>query len=418
MAMSNVAPAPWSRPMGTVDKDGLSEIEVRKRRILKRTPMAAAAAPASQQALVDAGTVQRVGKGRPLVCQGEQASQIAMIGMGRLRLTRALADARTLSIGYRGTGDLVGEASLGGAPAYRETAVATEDVEALMVPVTTVRALVAADHAFGSGLLSMIIERHGDTEDRLASMLFQRGGEARRVPGEGRLALGDPGAARGADRGSVHASGDGEHDRVDQGDRDADARRSEEEGGDRRGSEEGRGAGSGRVAIAGVSWGASTKHEHEHVDARVVHDHESEHEHERDHEHEHAGRARPRSRRRARARTVLVDFHVRPRPRRRPHSRARRCSHAAHLREHRDDPHEVSLPFRNIVVRSEVRHPANVEDRGALERRSPRDGMEAGPIRHGRLADSFRDVQWNRHRCTLELIPQVTLCPRESLPDA
>jgi CRP-like cAMP-binding protein len=156
-----------------MDKDGQTEIEVRKRRILKRTPMAAAATPASQQALLDAGAVQRVGKGRPLVCQGEPALQIAMIGMGRLRLTRALADARTLSIGYRGTGDLIGEAALGGVSAYRETAVATEDVEALLVPVATVRALVAADQAFGSGLLSMIVERHGDTEDRLASMLFR-----------------------------------------------------------------------------------------------------------------------------------------------------------------------------------------------------------------------------------------------------
>jgi CRP/FNR family transcriptional regulator, cyclic AMP receptor protein len=174
MAMSNVAPAPWGRPLGsTMDKDGLSEIEVRKRRILKRTPMASAATPASQQALVDAGAIQRVGKGRPLVCQGEQATAIAMIGMGRLRLTRALSDARTLSIGYRGTGDLVGEAALGGASSYRETAVATEDVEALLVPVATVRALVAADHAFGCGLLSVLVERHGDTEDRLASMLFR-----------------------------------------------------------------------------------------------------------------------------------------------------------------------------------------------------------------------------------------------------
>ena len=174
MSMSNVAPAPWARPpMGTMDKDGLSDIEVRKRRILKRTPMASAATPASQQALVDAGTILRVGKGRPLVCQGEQAATLAMIGMGRVRLTRALSDARTLSIGYRGTGDLVGEAALGGATAYRETAVATEDVEALMVPVATVRALVAADHVFGCGLLSMLVERHGDTEDRLASMLFR-----------------------------------------------------------------------------------------------------------------------------------------------------------------------------------------------------------------------------------------------------
>lgn len=173
MAMSNVAAAPWVRPGAPMGNDGLTEIEVRKRRILKRTATANAASPASQQALADAGALLRVSKGRSLVSQGDAATAIAMIGMGRVRLTRSLGDARSLAIGYRGAGDFVGEASLGGMAVYRESAVATEDVEALMVPVATVRALVAADQAFGSGLLSVLVERHGDTEERLASMLFR-----------------------------------------------------------------------------------------------------------------------------------------------------------------------------------------------------------------------------------------------------
>ncbi len=167
MAENDVVPAPMDGP------EKLREIEALKRRILRRSSLASDGTPASRQVLVDAGAIQRVGNGRPLVCQGEPASAIAMIGMGRIRLTRALSDARTLSIGYRGTGDLVGEAALGGATIYRETAVATEDVEALLIPVATVLALAAADHAFGGGLLAVLVERHGDTEDRLASMLFR-----------------------------------------------------------------------------------------------------------------------------------------------------------------------------------------------------------------------------------------------------
>jgi CRP-like cAMP-binding protein len=167
MTMSNVAPAPGA----PTNKNG-SEMDVCKRRIVERTPMIGAATPASQQALVDAGWIQPVGKGRPLVCQGDKATVVAMIGKGRLRLTRAISDTRVLAIGYRGTGDLVGEAALGGVPRYRETAVATEYVEALLIPVPTVRALVAADHAFGSGLLATLVERHDDAEDRLASVHF------------------------------------------------------------------------------------------------------------------------------------------------------------------------------------------------------------------------------------------------------
>ncbi len=163
---NNVAPA-VTDPLGR-----LREVEAVKRRILWHSAVASAATQRSRQALVNAGAIERVGKGLPLVCQGAPASVIALIGTGRVRLTRALSDARTLSLGYRGAGDLIGEAALGGITAYRETAVATEAVEALLVPVATVRALGATDHAFGGGLLAVLVERHGDAEERLASLLF------------------------------------------------------------------------------------------------------------------------------------------------------------------------------------------------------------------------------------------------------
>jgi CRP-like cAMP-binding protein len=153
--------------------DGGLDLDARKRRIIRRGAMGNGASPATQTALAEAGTIQRVAKGRPLINQGDPATTIAMIGMGRVRLTRTIGDARSLSIGYRGAGDLIGEAALGGASTHRESAIATEDVEALLVPVNTVRALIAADQAFGSAFVAMLVDRHGDTEERLASMLFR-----------------------------------------------------------------------------------------------------------------------------------------------------------------------------------------------------------------------------------------------------
>lgn len=153
--------------------DGGLDLDARKRRIIRRGAMGSGASPATQTALADAGVIQRISKGRPLITQGDPASGIALIGMGRLRLVRSIGESRSLSIGYRGAGDLIGEAAVGGAPVHRETAVATEDVEALLVPVNTVRALIATDQAFGAAFVSMLVDRHGDTEERLASMLFR-----------------------------------------------------------------------------------------------------------------------------------------------------------------------------------------------------------------------------------------------------
>jgi CRP/FNR family cyclic AMP-dependent transcriptional regulator len=172
MTMSSVARSAWVSP-GTMANDTLSELDARKRRIIRRGAIGNAASHASLAALMEAGTISRVEKGHVLVTQGEQASQVVLIGMGRVRLTRAMGDGRSLALGYRGAGDLLGEAGLGGVSAHRESAVATEDVEALLVPLPVLRAIVGADQPFATALLTMMVERHHDTEERLTSMLFR-----------------------------------------------------------------------------------------------------------------------------------------------------------------------------------------------------------------------------------------------------
>jgi CRP-like cAMP-binding protein len=157
----------------TLGNDGGLDLDARKRRILRRSAIANAATPASQTGLCDGGTIQRVSRGRILAAQGEPATSIALIGMGRVRLARSMSDGRSLSLGYRGAGDFLGEAALGSVTVHRESAVAAEDVEALTVPVTTLRTLMAQDPALASAVLSMMVERQGDTEERLASMLFR-----------------------------------------------------------------------------------------------------------------------------------------------------------------------------------------------------------------------------------------------------
>lgn len=157
----------------SLGNDGGLDLDARKRRILRRCTVASNASQATQNALADTGNIVRVGKGRLLVTQGEPIASLALISIGRVRLTRSMNDGRSLSLGYRGAGDLLGEGSLGGIAAHRESAVATEDVEALSVPLATIRQIMGTDGAFASGLMATMVERHGDTEERLASLLFR-----------------------------------------------------------------------------------------------------------------------------------------------------------------------------------------------------------------------------------------------------
>lgn len=158
---------------GALGGDATPDIEAKKRRMLKRNTIANGASSDSQTVLCDAATLQRVSRGRPLVAQGESIASIAIVGTGRLRMIRTIDDGRSLSLGYRGPGDIIGEAALGGTQDHRESAVAAEEVEALIIPLATAKQVMANDLGFATAVMATLIARHYDAEERLASMLFR-----------------------------------------------------------------------------------------------------------------------------------------------------------------------------------------------------------------------------------------------------
>jgi CRP-like cAMP-binding protein len=169
MTMGTVARS-VARPSST---DALVDLDSRKRRIIARGILGHGTSPATQQAMLDAGSIHRVGKGRTLFPQGEAATTVALVGLGRLRLVRSSSDGRTLLLGYRGAGDILGEDAITGVTTHRESAIVMEDVDALVVPIETMKELFARDAGMATTLLSSLLERQTDTEERLASVLFR-----------------------------------------------------------------------------------------------------------------------------------------------------------------------------------------------------------------------------------------------------
>jgi CRP-like cAMP-binding protein len=158
---------------GALPSDVAPDLDAKKRRILKRNAIANGASADSQSTLAEAGSLHRIARGRPLVSQGEPISSVAIVGSGRLRMIRMIDDGRALSLGYRGPGDIIGEAALGGTMEHRESAIAAEEVEALVIPLATARTVMATDLAFATGVMATLVARHYDAEERLASMLFR-----------------------------------------------------------------------------------------------------------------------------------------------------------------------------------------------------------------------------------------------------
>lgn len=158
---------------GVVGSDVVPDLDARKRRILKRNTIANGASAESLTVLAESGNLQRVSRGRALVTQSEAVVSIAIVGTGRLRMIRTIDDGRVLSLGYRGSGDIIGESALGGAMQHRESAIAAEEVEALVIPIATAKNVMASDLGFATGVMATLIARHYDAEERLASMLFR-----------------------------------------------------------------------------------------------------------------------------------------------------------------------------------------------------------------------------------------------------
>ncbi len=92
-----------------------------------------------------------------------------VIGSGRVRMMEPDAD-RELTLEYLGPGDLVGDTALWNAGLERR-AVVVDQVEALRIPMTAVRKLLATHAAFCSAMLMVVGQRRLTAEHRLHALL-------------------------------------------------------------------------------------------------------------------------------------------------------------------------------------------------------------------------------------------------------
>lgn len=107
-----------------------------------------------------------------LYAQGSPADAVFVIASGRLRISRSAAD-RTLTVAYRGGGDLVGETALLGAGVYHDAATATDGVEAISVPIDALKRLMSVEATFAERMLQLMAERRVDAERRIEGLLVR-----------------------------------------------------------------------------------------------------------------------------------------------------------------------------------------------------------------------------------------------------
>lgn len=138
--------------------------------VLERVELFRALPPAGLARLAERGVSRRFAAGDVLMRQGETSQTLHVIVDGRVRVERALAGDRSVTLADLGPGDVVGEMGLlDGAP-RSATVTAIEDVETLEIHAT-VLAVVLIEHPAVSGSLLRILSRRLRSTDELVEAM-------------------------------------------------------------------------------------------------------------------------------------------------------------------------------------------------------------------------------------------------------
>ena len=119
----------------------------------------------------------QVQAGACLFHQGAQADALYILAQGDVRMERS-AFKKGFPAAYRGQGELLGEAGLGGERKHTETARTTRPCTVVRISLQLFDDRIASDGGLALGSLELLHQRRIELEQRVESLLY-RGVEAR-----------------------------------------------------------------------------------------------------------------------------------------------------------------------------------------------------------------------------------------------
>ena len=160
-------------PGQPVQRPALDAVETRVQRALKACSLFEGVSRTTRDAATSGADVEVIVGGSTIVQQGTAALSLMIIGRGRARLERATADGRSVALGYRGAGDILGESCLTQMPTHAETATAMDEMEIVKIPHTLVDDFLREDPGLAPAVFTLLLQRTRATEDRIESLLFR-----------------------------------------------------------------------------------------------------------------------------------------------------------------------------------------------------------------------------------------------------
>ena len=160
-------------PGQPAQRPALDATKARVQRAIKVCSLFDGASRVTREAAANGADLEIIAGGGTIAEQGTAALALMIIGRGRARLERAMPNGRSISLGYRGAGDILGESCLTQQPTHAETATAMEETEIVRIPHTLVNDIMHDDPGMAPAVFALLLQRTRETEDRIESLLFR-----------------------------------------------------------------------------------------------------------------------------------------------------------------------------------------------------------------------------------------------------
>ena len=160
-------------PGQPAQRPALDSTKTRVQRAIKVCSLFEGASRATREATANGADLEVIVGGGTIAEQGTAALALIIIGRGRARLERTMADGRSIPLGYRGSGEVLGESCLTQQPTHAETATAMEETEIVRIPHTLVNDIMHDDPGIAPAVFALLLQHTREIEDRIESLLFR-----------------------------------------------------------------------------------------------------------------------------------------------------------------------------------------------------------------------------------------------------
>ncbi|HET9903289.1 MAG TPA: Crp/Fnr family transcriptional regulator [Xanthobacteraceae bacterium] len=142
--------------------------------VLARTELFRGAPPETLRAVQSTSVRKRFATGETVFCQGDAATTLYVVVVGRLRATQTTPDGQQVIIRYLGPGEVAGYAALSGGAVHPGTVTAVDDSHLLAWDHAVFKEIMAGHSVVALNAIALLGARYHDLQVRLRELSTQR----------------------------------------------------------------------------------------------------------------------------------------------------------------------------------------------------------------------------------------------------